>query len=68
MRFFPKGVGHDTQDQRHRRQMEERRGEDISDKTYNKKNQEERLCDYVMESIPLCGYVVGEGHYSRTLT
>lgn len=34
---------------RERRQVEKRRGEDISDKTYNKKNQEERLCDYVME-------------------
>ena len=53
---------------RERRQVEKRRGEDISDKTYNKKNQEERLCDYVMESITLCGYVVGEGHNSRTLT
>lgn len=51
-----------------RRQMEERRGEGISDKAYNKKNQEEHPCDYAMESIPLCGYVVGEGQNSRTLT
>lgn len=48
--------------------MEERTGEDILDKAHNKKNQEERLCDYAMESIPLCGYVVGEGQNSRTLT